>query len=92
MAGYNWPESCLENWKGRVLFMLMSNETASRLYLSLHCLGQEAAFGHDPKLSPEVDGLIDIPFEELTEEQAQLVIADAQEQRRKMFEVEATWQ
>lgn len=72
--------------------MRMSFATAARLRLAIACLGQEAAFGHKPQLSDAVVDIADIPFDELTEQQAERLIADAKTQREVLFKEEAQWQ
>ncbi len=71
---------------------MLTKETGSSLLLYLHLLGQEEAFGHKVQFLPENESFLSIPLSELSEEQAQALITDAKDQRKKMFEVEATWQ
>lgn len=68
---------------------MLSDKTAIEFSFALILLSQEQAFGLVPKFSDEAKPLLDIPANELTEEQAFILIDDMTEQRRRFFAAEA---
>lgn len=67
---------------------MLSEKTAIELHFTLHIFGQEIPFGLVPKFAPGMQPILDTPLNELTEEQARILIDDMVDQRRQFFKEE----
>jgi hypothetical protein len=66
-----------------------SSEKASEVSLYLHYVLQEMPFGLVPEFSEEVTPLMSIPILDLTEQQADALIADFVGQHKRFFDRES---